>query len=71
MTNDIFLNISSNSLISFKKKNISEKEIFFENFNISENNIISVKLAQVITLGQVHPKDYHYQKHEQVNAKEP
>jgi hypothetical protein len=49
MTNDIFLNIPSDSLISFKKKkNISEKEIFFENFNISENNKISVKLARVL-----------------------
>jgi hypothetical protein len=34
-----------NSLFSFKKNNISE--FLFENFNLSENNIITVELAQV------------------------
>jgi hypothetical protein len=35
-TNDIFLNISSDSLVSFRKK----KLIFILNFNIYENNMI-------------------------------
>jgi hypothetical protein len=48
MINDIFPNIPSDSLISFKKKTILKKKYFLENFNISENNIISVKLAQVL-----------------------
>jgi hypothetical protein len=46
LTNDIFPNIPSDSLFSFRKKKWGRKESF-ENFNISENNIISVELAQV------------------------
>jgi hypothetical protein len=43
-TNDIFPNISSDSLLSFMGK----KKLKSENFNNSENNVISVKLAQVL-----------------------
>jgi len=42
----IFTNIPSDSLFSFRK--IFLKKCQFEEFDISKNNIISVKLAQVL-----------------------
>jgi hypothetical protein len=36
------------SLLSFTKKKLISKEIIFEKFNNSENNIISVELAKVL-----------------------
>jgi len=42
-TNRIFLNIPI-----FLHNIYDLEEIFFENFNISENNIISVELAKVL-----------------------
>jgi hypothetical protein len=41
-TNDIFLNVLSICLVSFRKDTLN---FLGENFNISENNIISVELA--------------------------
>jgi hypothetical protein len=51
--NGIFPNIPSDSLLSFRKKIFLNLFIYlfiylFENFNISENNMISVELAQVL-----------------------
>jgi hypothetical protein len=44
----MFPNIPSDSLFCFRK-NISEFfKLFLKKFNISENNIISVELAQVV-----------------------
>jgi hypothetical protein len=34
--------------------NITENKIFFENFNISENNIISVELAWLLSQTHAH-----------------
>jgi len=45
LTIDISSNISSNSLFSF----IIYFPDFFENFSIFENNIISFKLAQILS----------------------
>jgi hypothetical protein len=41
-------NIPSDYFPSFKKNSEKDFILFFENFNISENNIISVELAQVL-----------------------
>jgi hypothetical protein len=43
-TNGIFLNIDYYPSQQF----LDEEEIIFENFNIFENNIISVELAKVL-----------------------
>jgi hypothetical protein len=43
---DIFSNIPSHSLFYSGKKNLNF--FFFENFNISETNMISVELTQVL-----------------------
>ncbi len=48
MTNDIFSNIPSNFILASEKKYLKKKENTFKIFHISENNIISVKLVQVL-----------------------
>jgi len=48
LTKSIFSKISSHSIFSFPKKKFLVKEIFFENFNTSENNRIDVELAKVL-----------------------
>jgi hypothetical protein len=56
--NGLFLNISSDSFLSFRK-NISE--IFFvENLNISENNISNLELTQVLLVSLITCAGIHH-----------